>query len=95
MRKSTLSAQEIAELDEMKRKQTRQSGLSLMPIRDRGQAPLKNYAGGKVTAYWNTHRELQDGEARREVPDGMFLIDANGTTLAFNAEELKGLLRWA
>lgn len=100
MRKTTLSAQEIAEMDETKRKQTRNKGLKLMPVRDRGKATLSN----GITVRWHgvptPHIIGEAGGQRieatdRHIPDGMFGIVIKGETILFNAEELSKYLRWA
>lgn len=82
--KSTLSQQEIAELDEMKAKQTRGAGLSLMSVRDRGFTMLRN--GKKM--HWHTK---QGGWGNKMVQPGYVLIDG----VAYSAEELQKFLRWA
>lgn len=94
-RQSKLSAQEVAELDETKQRETRNSGLSLMDIRDRGYAYIRDYSGGSVTMHWNVHRPLKNGEARRVIPDGKVLFTKGDTEIVFDVEELNKSLRWA
>lgn len=97
MRKSTLSEQEIAELDEFQKKETRAAGLALMPVRDRGVAKLSN----GVTVYWNhpkREHEPVNGVTTYSTPrvaDGQFGISVDGKLIVFNAEELMRHLRWA
>lgn len=93
MRKTKLSAQEIKELDDTNKRATRNTGLAMMSVRDQGQASLKNYNGGDVKVAWHTPH-FNNG-VRRDIPDGMFVIDHKGETLAFDAEELQKVLRWA
>lgn len=100
-RKSTLSAQEIAEMDEMKQSDLRKGGFSLMSVRDRGQATLSN--GAKV--FWHTNnppiQEFEDPKWGRievrdnTIPEGMFGIELGGKTVLFNVEELRRFIRWA
>lgn len=94
-RKSKLSAQEIAELDETKTREVRNLGLKMMPIRDIGSAQLSN---GKVVRwhgkptpidYETPHGAMTITEGH--VPSGTFEVD--GTL--YNAEELRKYLRWA
>lgn len=87
MRKSQLSVQEVAEMDEMNRVNTRNSGFSLMSVRDKGYIRL----GNGCLMQWHVDRQLKDGEARQVIPDGMVMIDDK----FFNAEELQKYLRWA
>jgi len=97
MRKTSLSNQEIAELDEFNKGQTRKSGLDLIPVKERGFAQLSN--GAKV--YW--HHTPRDSEevngivtvATPRVPDNHFGIEFNGELITFNSEELRRWLRWA
>ena len=98
MRKTSLSNQEIAELDEFNKGQTRKSGLDLIPVKERGFARLSN--GAKV--YWHhTPRDSepsQDGivtVASPRVPDNHFGIEYKGELITFNSEELRRWLRWA
>ena len=97
MRNSKLSIQEIAELDETKRKETRKSGFSLMTIRDRGWSVIKNYLGNDVRIVWNTTREPWPGEAIDNIPNGMIRIDVpKGTkSILVDVEDLNKWTRWA
>lgn len=89
MRTSRLSAQEIAELDEANKKETRKQGFALMPIRDRGHARLSSGADVR----WHTDKWTTQGNfmLRSTVPSGMFEIDGK----LYDAEELRKYLRWA
>jgi hypothetical protein len=96
MKTSKLSAQEIAELDEMNQQQARNKGLALMPVRDRGKATLSN---GVVVRWRGVKQPYQTFELNgqiweisdQQVPEGIFII--NG--VSFEAEELRKYLRWA
>lgn len=87
MRKSKLSAQEVAELDAFNKGETRNSGFGLMSVRDKGYTTLNN---GSLLQ-WHTNRPLREGEARQSVGDGYILIDGK----IFSAEELMRFTRWA
>ena len=97
MRKSTLSEQEIAEFDEFQKKEARNAGLALVPVRDRGVAKLSN----GVTVYWHhpkrEHEEVNGitTYSTPRVADGKFGIEVDGKLVVFNAEELMKHLRWA
>lgn len=96
MRKSTLSAQEVAEMDETKQKQTRKSGFKLMSVRDRGHKKLSNGA----TVLWHTNNpethSLNGYEITEStIPNGMFGVKFKDEIILFNAEELSKFLRWA
>lgn len=100
MRKTTYSEQEIAELDETRKKEARSSGLKLMPVRDRGMARLSN----GITVRWHTSTppkvmyETKHGDITvidPNVTDGDFVIEHEHGRLIFNAEELRKYLRWA
>lgn len=86
MRKTKLSAEEIAELDENTQRETRKSGFSLMSVRDQGTTVLSN--GSRV--YWHIAKP-QYYSHHRSVPDGTLEIDGK----LFDAEELRKYLRWA
>lgn len=84
MRKTTLSEQDIAEMDESKAKQVRGNGLSLMSIRDRGFTTLRN--GKKI--YWNTSTSYS---GRKLVQPGYVILDG----VSYDVDELQKWLRWA
>jgi len=90
MRKSTLTSQEVSEMDKMN---NRKSGYALMSIKDRGFARLSN----SVVVRWNAPTPWSEPSGdklqtrRSTIPDGTFEI--NG--ILFNAEELRKFLRWA
>lgn len=97
MRKSNLSSQEIAELDELKAEERRASGLALGQVRDRGWARLRNNA----LVFWH-HPKTLGTEVNSikiynsaEVPPGCFGIMIDGKKVIFDAEELRKFLRWA
>lgn len=96
MRKSKQSAAEIEqyEREEAGRVASRKKGFSMMEIRDRGNTTLRNLQGGSVTMHWHVDRELEEGEARRSVPDNIFVLEQNGVTIALDAEEFRKYLRW-
>lgn len=98
MRNTSLSSQEIEELDSFNKQQTRKTGLDLIPVKERGFAQLSN--GAKV--YW--HHTTRDSEVSEDgivtvasprVPDNHFGIEFNGELITFNSEELRKWLRWA
>lgn len=101
MRKTTYSEQDVADLDEFNKAQTRKGGFALMPVRDRGYAELSN--GAKV--FWHhPKREQEEAEfdgvkvttyTTPQVPDQHFGIEFEGKLVTFNAEELRRWLRWA
>ena len=97
-RNTTLSAQEITEMDEMKQKDTRNKGLKLMPVRDRGWMRLSN---GAIVYWHHPARETEqtaDGISfiiKPKVPDNHFGIEVEGKLTIFDAEELRRYLRWS
>lgn len=91
MRKSTLSAAEIAEMDEMKTKEFRQGGLDLMPIRDAGGARLRN---GTVVEWAVAPNRRKEGALYPNIPDGCFILTIDGKKALFNGEEFRKFLRW-
>lgn len=97
MRQTTYSEQEVADLNEFNRQQTRKGGLDLIPVRDRGVAKLSNGA----TVYWH-HPKRETEEVNgvsmvitAKVPDNHFGIVVDDKMITFNAEELRKYLRWA
>jgi hypothetical protein len=101
MRTSKLSAAEIAEMDENKRRQQRDAGLILMGTRDSGVAQLEN--GVKVK--WHTSNQpittfADDSGIIYEVkaatlPPGKFGLEIDNKLHVFDAEDLMKYLRWA
>jgi len=101
MRKTSLSQQEVAELDETKAKEARKSGLNLIPERDRGYHRLRN----GVMVYWNhPTREHQPSshngieivtKTTPRVAPGEFGIEVDGRIIRFDADELRMYLRWS
>lgn len=87
MRKSTLSQEEVAELDAFNKGETRKSGFNLMSDRDKGYAKLTN--GSEVQ--WHVDRPLRNYEARLFVRPGNIIIDGK----KFNVDELMKYTRWA
>lgn len=86
MRKTNLSAQEIAEMDDSQRVEARKSGYSLMSVRDRGNTVLSN----GVRIFWNI-RKPENYTHYRSVPVGTVELDGK----LYDAEELQKFLRWA
>ena len=86
MKQTTLSAQEVAELDASKQVDARKSGYKLMSVRDQGSTLLSN--GSRV--YWHIPKP-QEYTHYRSVPPGTFEIDGK----LFDAEELSKYLRWS
>ncbi len=96
MRQSKFSAQEVAEMDETKQKQTRNNGFKLMSVRDLGYKKLSNGA----SVLWHTDNpptDIQNGVevTQGTIPEGTFGIRVDGQTILFDAEELQKYLRWA
>lgn len=102
MRKSRLSAGEVAELDAFNRSETRKSGFDLIPMRDRGYADLKK--GGRV--HWHFKPREREPYYFPDstkvttyslpcVADGEFGVEVGGKLVVFDSEELMKHLRWA
>ena len=91
MRKVTQSEQERKEIEAAERAEKRSHGFELMAVRDRGWFKLSNGVG----IMWHSDEPLADWEARRYVPDGMFLLNFDGKEAIFDKEEFMRYLRWA
>lgn len=94
MRNTNLRPEEIAELDDIQKKEFRRGGLSLMQVRDRGWVKLKGL-DKTIGVEWHSSRDLFDGEARRNVPDGHVVLTIDGKSACIQTEELLKYLRWA
>jgi len=97
MRQTNLSAAEIADMDDSKRREDRNRGLKAIPIRDRGYQKLSNGVG----FYWH-HPKRESEEvngittiATPKVPDNHFGVEIDGKMTVFDAEEFRKWLRWA
>jgi hypothetical protein len=86
MRNSKLKALEL-EQAEHEQRQSRNNGLSLMEVRDRGWYKLDN---GSVIE-WGVDRPLYNGEVRRHVPEGYFFLNGK----IYDVDEFRKFLRWA
>jgi len=101
MRNTTLSAKDVAEMDEMNKSTLRKTGFKLMSVRDQGSEKLSNGA----TVLWHTKTPPMQTISRDDgpdievysstIPEGFFGIEVEGKTILFNAEELRKYLRWA
>lgn len=97
MRKSKYKAQEITEIEEAKRRETRSTGLKLMGTRDSGRDRLSNGVVVRwhtdnppsYTVITDTHGDIEVTE--NTIPEGMLML---GDVL-YDAEELRKALRWA
>lgn len=85
MRKSSLKALELEE-EESNQRQSRNNGLSLMSVRDRGWAKLSN---GSVME-WSVDSPLQELVPRRQIPVGHFYLDGK----LFDVDEFRKYERW-
>lgn len=92
-RKGELTAEEVlaAEKAVDDRKQSRNRGFSMMKVRDRGAADLKDYAGhSQVRIEWAYNRHVD--------AMGLFklVIDRGGNRneIILDAEEFRKWLRW-
>lgn len=78
MRKTKLSAKEIAQIN----------AINLAKIRDGGYARIRNYGSGSSTAeiFWNLNAKAKK--------DQIFKIKFEGKEVLFDKEELDKFLRW-
>jgi len=90
MRNIAKTEQEKAEIEAAERADRRSGGFELMKVRDRGYFRMSNGVG----IMWHSDEPLKDGEARRYVPDGMFVLNINGKEALFDKEEFMRYLRW-
>ena len=90
MRSVTKTDQEKAEIEASERSDGRNGGLALGKVRDRGYYRMSNGVG----IVWHSDRELQEGEARRIIPDGKFVLNIEGKEALFDKEEFMRWLRW-
>lgn len=86
MRQSKQKALEI-EQAEHDSKQNRSNGLSLAEIRDRGWSKLSN----GIMMEWHIDRPMEEGEVRRNIPEGFFVLDGK----VYELDEFNRFLRWA
>tara|TARA_R110000868_G_C10361469_1_gene717369 strand:+ start:113 stop:400 length:288 start_codon:yes stop_codon:yes gene_type:complete len=93
-RKSTLSAAEQLELDEVNRRETRNTGFSLMNVRDKGYHEWGSY-GKRIAIEWHTNRKMKDYEVRTIIPDGHVVLHIGKEKALIKAEDLNKWLRWA
>lgn len=90
MRKVSKTDQEKREIEESERTDRRKGGFELMKVRDRGYFTMSNGVG----ILWHTDRELDEGEARRYIKDGSFVLNIEGKEAVFDKEEFMRYLRW-
>lgn len=90
MRKILKTDQERAEIDASERNDRRKTGFDLMKVRDRGWWRMTNGAG----IIWHTDTNAVEYEARRAIPDGMFLLQIGKEEVMFDKEEFMRWLRW-
>jgi len=90
MRYANKTEQEKAEIAAAERADKRKHGFSLMAVRDRGWFKLSNGVG----IIWHSEAPLEDYEARRYVPDGMFILKIGNEEAVFDKEEFMRYLRW-
>lgn len=90
MRRVTKTEQEKAEIEASERNDRRKGGFELMKVRDGGFFRLSNGVG----ILWHSDSPLEEGVARRYVPDGMFILDISGKEAIFDKEEFMRYLRW-
>lgn len=97
MRRTSLSEQEVAELDAYNKQDVRKGGLNLISVRDKGTNVLSN----GVRVFWHHppyETEVVNGVSmviKPKVPDNHLGVEVDGKLVVFNAEELKRNLRWA
>jgi len=107
MRHAPKSDQEKLEIEAAERTDRRKAGFDLMKVRDRGSGSVRDHSGSEVRIYWHVNDdELEEGEVRWNVPDGMFILETSsryyeghpkytkGVTLVFDKEEFMKWLRW-
>ena len=87
MRQSKQTAQEIEQIEraEADQRSSRNRGLSMMEIRDRGWVNLSN----GIKMFW----DAEDSPVM--VPGNHFLLQVGGRRYCFDAEEFRKWLRWA
>jgi len=90
MRRTTKTEQERAEIEASERTDRRKGGFDLMKVRDRGWWRMSNGLG----MVWHTNSEPAEYEARRSVPDGMFLLQIGREEVVCDKEEFMRWLRW-
>lgn len=79
------------ELAADERRLSRAAGYAKMDERDQGYQRLSN----GTTMLWSVGRPLEDGEARRNVPENMFALVIDGREHFFDTDEFRNSLRWA
>lgn len=89
MRQTTLSAGEVAEMDETKNREQRSSGFALMGSRDSGAVKLSN----GILMNWHVSKPDTRYPYRRIEP-GTFILRINGKDHVFDADEFGKFLRW-
>jgi hypothetical protein len=89
MRKSQTSALDLEEqeLAEHRQKESRRGGLSLVELRDRGWARVREVKGREATFIWGVKDDL--------AAENLFKIKVGKEEYIFDAEEFRKYLRWA
>lgn len=92
-RQSKISGEEAyaAEVAAADRKEKRETGFSMMHVRDKGYERLSN----GVSILWPTRREPAEYEAIKHVDDGTFVLVVDGKEIVFDTDEFRQSLRWA
>lgn len=91
MRKTNLAPEEIAELDETKRKDFRKGGFELMKVRDRRYAKLRARYGSARDVVMRWEHNSDDHLFELQItPYG----SKETTKVVLDAEEFQKFLRW-
>lgn len=91
-RKSKNSFDELLAIEKAAddRKNSRATGFAKMHERDKSWHRLSN---GVIIA-WPVNRKIEEGEVRKHVPEGHFLLVINGKEILFDADEFSRWIRW-
>lgn len=92
---SSVSSEEIEQIEEATQKSNRKSGFALMSVRDRGWAYIQSINGQRIRTHWHVDREPEEYEVMRNVPPGHFLMVTDDAEILVDAEQLRKWLRWA
>lgn len=89
--KFTVEESHAAEISADDRRRNRATGFAKMHERDRSFRRLSN---GSII-HWPVNRELDEYEARLDIPEGMFALTIDGKEHYFDTDEFRQWLRWA